>query len=303
MASTGQIVVGVVGLKGITFVERLLEKGISIDSIITYEQSDDKSQSIDQLTALAQRRSIPLTQTRHPTPRANDLTFLVGWQHLLTQITPTTVVFHDSLLPRYRGFAPTVTALLKGDREIGVTALQPCETVDEGPIFGQRAIPIAYPIKIEQALKIQAELMSDLAVELIGRWRRNCLSANPQNEKLASYSIWRDDADYDIDWALDAASIERLVNAVGYPYAGARTTVDGLQTIRVLDVTVLPDMHFEIRQPGKIWKLDKGCAVVVCGNGMIRIDRCRREDQSEFTFTRLRSRLGRPRTAGLTENR
>jgi hypothetical protein len=26
-----------------------------------------------------------LLETRHPTPRAEDLTFLVGWQHLLTK--------------------------------------------------------------------------------------------------------------------------------------------------------------------------------------------------------------------------
>ena len=43
------------------------------------------------------------------------------------------------------------------------------------------------------------------------------------------------------------------MNAVGHPYAGARTTVGGTEIIRVLDVTALPDLPFEIRDAGKIW--------------------------------------------------
>jgi len=82
------------------------------------------------------------------------------------------------------------------------------------------------------------------------------------------------------------------VNAVGHPYAGARTTVGGTETIRVLDVTALPDMPFEIRDEGKIWRLDNGRPTVVCGSGMLRIDSCLGENGSEFLFQRLRSGLG-----------
>jgi len=292
MLQAGCVVVCGVGLKGATFIEGILQKGIGIGSIVTYRQPDDQARSFERLCSLAQRLSINLLETHHPVLQPENLTFLVGWQHLLPQVTPSTVVFHDSLLPRYRGFAPTVTALIKGDCEIGVTALTPTDVIDQGPIIAQRAVPISYPIKIQTALEIQARLMADIAVDIIEQWKCGELSSKPQQEEMATLSIWRDDADYEIDWSNSADAIERFVNAVGHPYAGARTTVGGTETIRVLDVTALPDMPFEIRDEGKIWRLDNGRPTVVCGSGMLRIDNCLGENGSEFLFQRLRSRLG-----------
>ena len=292
MSVSGHIVACGVGLKGSTFIEGILKKGIDIHSIVTYPQPDDQTRSFERLCELAQRRSINLMETRHPVLQPENLTFLVGWQQLLPNLTRSTVVFHDSLLPRYRGFAPTVTALIKGDREIGVTALSPTNAVDEGPIIAQRALPISYPIKIETALKLQAGLMVDIAADIVEQWRCGELSSTLQQEDKATFSVWRDDADYEIDWSNNADAIERFVNAVGHPYAGARTTVGGAETIRVLDVTVVPDMPFEIREAGKIWKLDSGHPIIICGVGMLRIDNCRREDGSEFLFRHLRTRLG-----------
>jgi methionyl-tRNA formyltransferase len=292
MLQAGCVVVCGVGLKGATFIEDILQKGNGIGSIVTYRQPDDQARSFERLCSLAQRLSINLLETHHPVLHPENLTFLVGWQHLLPQVTPSTVVFHDSLLPRYRGFAPTVTALIKGDREIGVTALTPTDVIDQGPIIAQRAVPISYPIKIQTALEIQARLMADIAVDIIEQWKCGELSSKPQQEEMATLSIWRDDADYEIDWSNSADAIERFVNAVGHPYAGARTTVGGTETIRVLDVTALPDMPFEIRDEGKIWRLDNGRPTVVCGSGMLRIDSCLGENGSEFLFERLRSRLG-----------
>jgi methionyl-tRNA formyltransferase len=292
MANSGKIVVCAAGMKGFAFVEGLLKNGVKIDSIVTYAQADDQAKSSERLRELAADRSIQLLDARRPLLRSEDLTFLVGWQHLLSHVTSSTVVFHDSLLPRYRGFAPTVTALMNGDREIGVTALRPNDSVDEGPIFAQRSLAISYPIKIQEALMLQAALMADLAIDIVDQWRRDQLSVTPQQDDSATYSIWRDDQDYEIDWTSDAHAIERFVNAVGYPYAGARTTVGGIETLRILEVSVASDLRFEIRDAGKIWKLDNGRPVVVCGAGMVRIERWRTDDGTEFAFQRLRTRLG-----------
>lgn len=292
MSQAGCIVICGAGLKGASFIEGVLQRGINIGSIVTYPQQDDRACSFERLRDLALRLSINLLETRHPILQPENLTFMVGWQHLLTAVTPSTVVFHDSLLPRYRGFAPTVTALIKGDHEIGITALSPAEVLDAGPIIAQRTLPISYPIKIETALQLQAGLMVDIAVDIVEQWRRGELASTPQREDMATFSIWRDDADYEIDWSNSADALERFVNAVGYPYAGARTTVGRAETIRVSDVTLLPDMHFEIREAGKIWRLDNGRPVVICGSGMLRIDNCHREDGSDFLFQRLRARLG-----------
>src|SRR5258708_10287555 len=113
MLQAGCIVVCGVGLKGAAFIEGILQKGISIGSIVTYPQPDDQAGSFERLCSLAQRLSITLLETHHPVLQPENLTFLVGWHHLLPQVTPSTVVFNDSLLPWYPGFSPTLTALVK----------------------------------------------------------------------------------------------------------------------------------------------------------------------------------------------
>lgn len=293
MKKSGAIVVCAVGMKGFAFVEGLLKSGISIDSIVTYAQADDLANSFERFRQLSTDRSIQLLNSRRPMLRPDDLTFLVGWQHLLPEVTPSTIVFHDSLLPRYRGFAPTVTALINGDREIGVTALRPNDGIDEGPIVGQRSLPISYPIKIETALALQAAAMTNLAIDIVDQWQRGQLSVFPQQDDSATYSIWRDEEDYEVNWSSDARAIQRFVDAVGYPYAGARTSVGGAKTIRIEEVSEVSDLRFEIRDAGKIWKLDGGRPIVVCGAGMVRIEKWRTEDGTEFSFQRLRTRLGR----------
>ena len=47
-----------------------------------------------------------------------------------------------TLLPAYRGFAPTVWALVNGERQVGATLLTMAAGADEGDIIAQHAIPV-----------------------------------------------------------------------------------------------------------------------------------------------------------------
>src|SRR5262245_18418694 len=49
---------------------------------------------------------------------------------------------HASLLPRYRGAAPIAWAIIRGERETGVTTFRMDAGMDTGPILLQRATPI-----------------------------------------------------------------------------------------------------------------------------------------------------------------
>ena len=49
---------------------------------------------------------------------------------------------HGSLLPKYRGRAPLNWAILKGERETGVTLHEMVEKPDAGRIVDQQAVPI-----------------------------------------------------------------------------------------------------------------------------------------------------------------
>lgn len=279
-----------VGLKGAVFIENVLARGLRPHKIISYDQPDDYSLSFSKISELAQQHGIAFVDEKRPALSGHDLSFLVGWQFLVASPGAHTIVFHDSLLPRYRGFAPTVGALINGDSEIGVTAIKPNEGIDEGDVVAQKSVPISYPITIARALEIQAKSMAELAIDIHADWLRGSLSATKQNDDVATYSIWRDELDHIVDWSWPAGKILRLIHAVGSPYSGARTFVDGNEIV-IDDAAVVDDLRFEQRDCGKVWKLDAGRPVVVCGEGLLRLDAVRKDGQP-YRFHKLRQRLG-----------
>jgi len=277
-----------VGFKGCVFCERLLTSGLRPALIMSYRQPDDRAQGFERIQSTAQTTGIKFMETRAPALDA-DLTFLVGWQYLLKEVGRSVVVFHDSLLPRYRGFAPTVTALLNGEPKIGVTALYPGTEADSGPIIAQTEIRVTYPTRIQSALKLQAEAMADLACAIVKNSQSGSLSCRPQAEDQATYSLWRDDQDHYIDWSRSSDEIRRLVDAVSYPYSGARTRLDS-ELVIVDEATQLGDVRFERRDVGKVCRLDEGRPIVVCGAGLLRLDRLIAASGEIYKPSRLRIR-------------
>ncbi len=218
------------------------------------------------------------------------LIFVVGWQYLLNT-DERYVVFHDSLLPKYRGFAPLVTALLKGDSTIGVSAIKPSKEADRGPVYCQVAVEIKYPIKVREALEHLSTVYEKAGRQVLEAYSQQSLQAWEQDEKLATYSLWRDEIDYHIDWSSSASYIRRFVDSLGWPYGGAKTYM-ARNWLRVNDVTEIVDLEFEVRQPGKVWALEKGRPIVVCGSGLLRIDSACHLDGTPVVFNKLRCRLG-----------
>jgi len=85
-----------------------------------------------------------------------------------------------------------VTALIKGDKEIGVTALFADEEYDKGKIIAVSKSNISYPIKIAQAI----EIISNNYVELVTSITEKIVYGKEiydieQNEDVAYYSLWR----------------------------------------------------------------------------------------------------------------
>lgn len=196
----------------------------------------------------------------------------VGWRWMIHDIPYNKlVIFHDSLLPKYRGFAPLVCALLNREPLIGVSAIFGAERYDTGPILEQRALEVVYPTTIAAEIDKIACLYRDIAISVMTK-----LSSDPllqgarQAESAASYSLWRNDEDYRITWSQKSSEIEHFIDCVGFPYLGASTVANG-QVIRVLKVKSLEDIKIENRTPGKVVFLDQGQPVVVCGAGLVKI--------------------------------
>ncbi len=70
---------------------------------------------------------------------------------------------HPSLLPKYRGAAPVNWALIRGERETGVSIMRLDEGMDTGPLYAQE--PVA--IKPEETAAELSERLRDRGVELL----------------------------------------------------------------------------------------------------------------------------------------
>jgi methionyl-tRNA formyltransferase len=184
---------------------------------------------------------------------------------------------------------------VNGDDAIGVTAIRADGEADHGPILGQERIPVTYPLRIADAITLLLPAYRRLTADVLARVAQGAsLAGTPQDEAAATYSLWRDDDDYAIDWAWDAARIVRFIDAVGPPYRGASTTCAGAP-LRVLAAQEIPDRVIENRCPGKLFACDATGPVVVCGRGLVRLTRCVDERGSCWSWQprRLRLRLGR----------
>jgi methionyl-tRNA formyltransferase len=203
-----------------------------------------------------------------PTPNVEALA--VGWKFLVETPYERLFVIHDSLLPKYRGWNPLVTALQNQDPEIGVTLILADEQIDHGPIVLQEKIHITYPIKIADAMHAIETEIKRLVAFLLELPDRQNLLLKEQNENDATYSIWRNEEDYRIDWTDSALNILAFINSVSFPYKGASTTLNG-RIVRIFSANVVPDILIINRKPGKVWKIESQKITVLCGSGLIEI--------------------------------
>lgn len=225
--------------------------------------------------------------------KQTDFKFIltIGWKWLINKKDEQTIfVIHDSLLPKYRGFAPVVNALINGESKIGATLIIASNEYDTGNIIAQKSINIKYPIKINTAIKLISELYIDLTLDLVKLLAKNSeISGREQDHTKASYSLWRDEKDYFINWNNDALYIKRFVDAVGYPYLGAKTRFHNY-TLTILEVDSLPDVCIENRTNGKQIFSENGLPIIVCGKGLIKIIAAT-ENGSPFVFNTFRNRF------------
>jgi methionyl-tRNA formyltransferase len=224
-----------------------------------------------------------------------DLVLYAGWQHLTPDIGAVPeVVLHDSLLPRLRGFNPTVTALIEGHDQLGVTAFLKVDEVDAGPILSQHAIGIRPPVTIAAALEAIRPCYAAAAMDAITAFGRGPTGSGSngreQDHARATYSIWRDEDDYRLDLTGDADRVVRTVMALGDPYLGASAVLSG-RRVRILAARPRPEVPFERRDPGKVWRLEDDGPVVVCGSGMVQFTRIVDDEGREVVVDRLRTRF------------
>ncbi len=283
------------GEKGLKSLEALVEKSICKNLISLVVGSHDESVENDyylEIKKLSVNSGIPFLNRKDITETpAVKYGVAISWRWLIDTRKLELIVLHDSLLPQYRGFNPLVTALLNGDGQIGVTAIVANEEADAGPIVGQIKIPISYPLKIKTAIELISTSYQQLVCTVFEKIEKGSIETTPQDEGLASYSMWRDEEDYHIQWEKSSIEIKRQIDATGFPYKGASAIIDDVK-IRILDAEIVADKKIANRDVGKIFSIDHGVPIVICGVGLLKITTaidC--NTGQKFEFKKLRSRL------------
>jgi methionyl-tRNA formyltransferase len=176
---------------------------------------------------------------------------------------------HGSLLPRHRGAAPIVRAILAGDEEFGVTLTRMVLALDAGPIVDTarcRPGPV-------DAAELEARLAA-LAADLLERWlpalARGDAPLAAQDESLATDAPKLEKHEGWIDWSRPAIAIERQVRAMRpWPRAftewgdpgrgsGERIFIDRAAVVRE---------SAPAAEPGEIRAVGAGGIHVACGDG------------------------------------
>jgi methionyl-tRNA formyltransferase len=265
------------GKKGFEVLQSIMNKPF-VDEIKFVVFGKDKSIDNDfsvEIEELCNSNNIKCVDRRSlPSQFVNNsaFTFAIGWRWMIRSET-NLIVLHDSLLPKYRGFAPLVNMLLNGEKEIGVTALFASEEYDKGDVIDCSSMSITYPIKIKDAIDKVSTLYVDLIHKVLERIEHNePIYGIKQNEDDATYSIWRDVKDYKINWKSNSEYIERFINSVSSPYAGAYTFV-GNRKIIILDVEQYCDVKIESRSEhiGKCIFMKNNEPVIICSTGLLQI--------------------------------
>lgn len=283
------------GEKGLYVLDKFIStlKPSNVAYVVVGKDPNVEHDFYKEISSLCSQNNISLYERNETFSHNAKYNFAIGWKWLLDEAN--LIVLHDSLLPKYRGFAPLVNMLINGEEKIGVTALRASNDYDRGDIISQKSVEIDYPIKIKDAISLILPLYSDLVLEISKQiLSGQALASNAQNEIDASYSLWRNFFDYQINWNNNANKISRFIDAVGYPYAGARTYLNGEEVV-ILEAASIDDVVVEDREEhvGKVIFLAEGLPTIVCGSGLLKIisitDKHGNELTSKISF---RTRFG-----------
>ena len=171
-----------------------------------------------------------------------DLILVAGWYYMvpraLREVAKKGAVgLHGSLLPKYRGGAPLVWALIHGESELGLSLFYLEDGVDTGDIIGQERFRISEHETIADAMKKMEDAAERLLITYLPLLAKDKAPRLPQDHSQATQFPQRSPQDGEIDWKKTPKEIRDFIRAQTKPYPGAFSTMDG-RKITIWDADV-----------------------------------------------------------------
>ena len=185
---------------------------------------------------------------------------------------------HPSLLPKYRGPSPVVSAILNGDDVSGVSVMKLDQGMDSGPLLATRETLIG-PRETAEGLTARLfEMGAALLVEVLPSWKRGEIDAQSQDESLASVTRLVSKEDGRIAWDEPAARIARQTRAY-HPWPGAYTSWHGA-ALKIIEASAAESAPAPVAAPGETLLLADGRIGIGTGGGVLEVTRLKIEGRA-----------------------
>jgi len=173
---------------------------------------------------------------------------------------------HASLLPKYRGAAPINWAIIRGEKETGVTTFFLKEKVDAGNIILQARVPIGPDETAGELHDKLADIGAEIVLHTALLIEGGKISPKSQDENLASQApkIFKEDCR--IDWQKPAVEVQNLIRGLS-PRPGAFTMYNE-RSVKIYRTKIITGT--EKKNPGEIHTTNDKL-IIHTGSGAVEI--------------------------------
>lgn len=255
-------------------------------AVLLKEDEHEYEKYTDKISQLLSKNKIPnsikkkLSITDYKEIKKSKLDFIIvyGWRSLIETEINKYLIFgmvaaHQSLLPKYRGFAPLQWAIINGEKETGVTLFRIEEgKADSGKIIAQKKLPIKPEDNI---ISIDDKLINytiEMYLKFIKDYESGEIKFKKQNEADATYTCKRIPEDGRINWEKTSEEIFNLIRALVYPFTGAFCYFKNERyEIRNAKPGKNNNIKYAGRISGRVIKIYDDGIEVMCGKGTLEI--------------------------------
>lgn len=186
---------------------------------------------------------------------------------------------HASLLPKYRGAAPIQYAIIKGEKESGVTIMQMDIGMDTGAMLDKVVVPIAENTTMGELHDALREQGATLLLQVIDKIAAGTAVAEPQDNEQATYATLLDRSMEHIDWSKTAQEVHNLIRGFN-PAPSTFTKLPNGKSLKIWGSKMTGKSS--AAAAGTVIETGKHSFFVACGEGVLEITEVQPESKKRM---------------------
>ena len=186
---------------------------------------------------------------------------------------------HASLLPKYRGAAPIQYAIIKGEKESGVTIMQMDIGMDTGAMLDKVVVPIAENTTMGELHDALREQGAALLLQVIDKIAAGTAVAEPQDDAQATYATLLDRSMEHIDWSKTAQEVHNIIRGFN-PAPSTFTKLPNGKSLKIWGSKMTDKSS--AAAAGTVIETGKHSFFVACGEGVLEITEVQPESKKRM---------------------